>query len=92
VTPLHKIVLGSSKLHEGRLIAKFHGGGPTAVLRTADTLGIRGANGEVHLPLAAVDSLWVRRHYTQAGFLIGALIGGGRVPGNHQPQRLRRGG
>lgn len=46
-------------------------------LRTADSLGIRGASGEVHLPLASVDSLWVRRHHTLAGFLLGTLVGVG---------------
>jgi hypothetical protein len=55
-----------SARQEGRLI-----------LRTDDSVGIRGAAGEVHLPLTAVDSVWVRRHYTGTGFLIGALLGAG---------------
>jgi hypothetical protein len=47
------------------------------VLRTADSLGLRGAEGEVHLPLLAVDSLWVRRHHTGTGFLVGTVVGAG---------------
>jgi hypothetical protein len=47
------------------------------VLRTADSLGLRGTEGEVHLPLLAVDSLWVRRHHTGTGFLVGTVVGAG---------------
>jgi hypothetical protein len=44
-------------------------------LRTADSLGLRGAESDTRLPLVAVDTLWVRRHYTKTGFLVGALMG-----------------
>ena len=47
------------------------------VLRTADSLGLRGSEGEVHLPLMAVDSAWVRRRHTVMGLLIGTLAGAG---------------
>ncbi|MEO7238225.1 MAG: hypothetical protein ABIZ96_06390 [Gemmatimonadales bacterium] len=43
--------------------------------RTADSVGLRRPEGEVHLPLLAVDSLWIRRHYMGTGFLVGALVG-----------------
>lgn len=48
------------------------------IFRTADSLGIRGGGGdETRLPLAGVDSMWVPRHRTGLGLLIGALVGGG---------------
>jgi hypothetical protein len=47
------------------------------IFRTADSVGIRGAEGESHLALSAVDSLWVRRHHAGKGFLIGTLVGAG---------------
>jgi hypothetical protein len=53
-----------TELHEGRLN-----------LRTADSMELRGAGGGIHLPLAVVDSLWVRRHHAGTGFLVGALLG-----------------
>lgn len=47
------------------------------VLRTADSVGVRGADGEIHVPLAAVDSIWVRRHHMGTGLLVGTLVGAG---------------
>jgi hypothetical protein len=47
------------------------------VLPTTDTVEIRGAGGELRVPLTEVDSLWVRRHYIQQGFLLGVLLGAG---------------
>lgn len=45
--------------------------------RTVDSLGVRGVEGgETRLALVAVDSMWVRRHRTGLGFLIGTLVGG----------------
>jgi hypothetical protein len=45
--------------------------------RSADSLGVREiGGGETHLPLMAVDSMWVRRHRTGLGLLIGTVVGG----------------
>jgi hypothetical protein len=45
--------------------------------RSADSLGVRGAEGgEMHLPMLAVDSMWVRGHRTGLGLLIGTVVGG----------------
>lgn len=52
--------------HEGRLL-----------LRTPDSVGISSPAGEARLPLSAVDSMWVRRHYTLPGLLIGTAAGAG---------------
>ena len=47
------------------------------ILRTADSLVVRGVEGdETHLPLVAIDSMWVSRHRTGLGLLIGTLVGG----------------
>lgn len=47
------------------------------LFRTADSLGVRGVEGaETRLVLEAVDSMWVRRHRTGLGFIIGTLVGG----------------
>lgn len=47
------------------------------VLRSPDSVGVRGTVGEIHLPLGAVDSVWVRRSHTVVGLLIGAVAGAG---------------
>lgn len=47
------------------------------VLRNADSIALRGARGEVTIPMAAVDSMWVRRHHTLPGLLIGLAAGAG---------------
>lgn len=47
------------------------------VLRTADSLGIKGEAGEMRVSRLAVDSVWLRRHYTLPGFLIGTAAGAG---------------
>jgi hypothetical protein len=56
----------ATALQEGRL-----------VLNTADSLGINGENGDFRVSRLAVDSLWVRRHHTLAGFLVGTAVGAG---------------
>src|SRR5215210_2087332 len=44
--------------------------------RTADSLGVRELAGdETHLPLMAVDSMWVRGHRTGLGLLLGTVVG-----------------
>lgn len=45
------------------------------VLRTADSVGLRGAESDTRLLLVAVDTLWIRRHHTETGFLVGTLVG-----------------
>ena len=47
------------------------------VFRTADSLGINGEAGEIRVSRLTVDSLWVRRHHTLLGLLIGTAAGAG---------------
>jgi hypothetical protein len=56
----------STGRQEGRLL-----------LRTADSLGITGKAGEIRVSRLAVDSLWIRRHHTLPGLLIGTAAGAG---------------
>lgn len=47
------------------------------IFRTSDSIGVSGrVEGEKRFLLADVDSMWVRRHRTGLGLLIGTLVGG----------------
>ena len=56
---------GSAR-QEGRLLS-----------RSADSVGIRTEVADIHIPLLAVDTVWVRRHHILPGMLIGTAAGAG---------------
>jgi hypothetical protein len=45
------------------------------ILTSPDSIGLSGKSGDVRLTKAAVDGVWVRRHNTLLGFLIGTAAG-----------------
>ena len=45
------------------------------LLSGPDSIGLSGNAGDVHIAKSAVDGLWVRRHNTLLGFVIGTLAG-----------------
>ena len=47
------------------------------LFRSPDSLAIRENGVESRLPLAGVDSMWVRKYYTVPGMLIGVAAGAG---------------
>jgi hypothetical protein len=69
-----KTITDSSRLRLGTVTGRHEG---HLIFRTTDSLGIRDAGRQVHLPLLAVDSLWIERHHTDTGFLVGMGVGAG---------------
>lgn len=56
---------GSAR-QEGRLLS-----------RSADSVGVSTPTSNVHIPLLAIDTVWVRRHHILPGMLIGTAAGAG---------------